>query len=116
MVNGRLACLGTLQHLESRFGGYWQLEVHTRENAEQERLSTLVRSIDAGAELMKQYRGRFMYRLPSQGMSLAAVFRRLEAAREELGIEDYGVSEATLEQIFLTFAKQQRKSDEYGPS
>jgi ATP-binding cassette subfamily A (ABC1) protein 3 len=116
MVNGRLACLGRLQHLTSRFGGCWQLEVHTKENAEQERLSALVRSLDSGAELMEQYRGRFTYRLPSQGMSLAAVFRRLEAARDAFGIEDYGVSQATLEQIFLTFAKQQRKSDEHGPS
>jgi hypothetical protein len=41
--------------------------VQKRGNAEQMSLSELVRSLDAGAELMEQYRGRFTFRLPSQG-------------------------------------------------
>jgi len=38
--------------------------------------------------------------------SLADVFRRFEAARAQLCLEDYGISQTTLEQIFNGFAEE----------
>jgi hypothetical protein len=39
-------------------------------------------------------------------LSLANVFARIEEARDTLGIQDYAVSQTSLEQVFLRFAKR----------
>ena len=42
-----------------------------------------------------------------QEVSLAEVFATVEAERERLEILDYAVSQTSLEQVFLGFAKRQ---------
>jgi hypothetical protein len=39
--------------------------------------------------------------------SLASIFGAVEAAKEELGIVEYSVSQSTLEQVFISIAKEQ---------
>lgn len=43
----------------------------------------------------------------AQEVSLAEVFATVEAERERLEILDYAVSQTSLEQVFLGFAKRQ---------
>lgn len=45
----------------------------------------------------------------SSELDLADVFRGLETNKVELEIFDYSVSQSTLEQIFLQFAKEQEE-------
>lgn len=40
-------------------------------------------------------------------MTWANVFEKLEARKSDLNIEDYSVSQTTLEQVFLNFARAQ---------
>ena len=47
--------------------------------------------------------------LPSKGVSLASVFSAVEARKKELRIIDYAVSQTSLEQVFLSFAKLQEQ-------
>ena len=42
-------------------------------------------------------------------MDLAAAFGSLELGKSEVGLSDYSVSQATLEQIFIRFAKDQEE-------
>ncbi len=44
-----------------------------------------------------------------RGFDLSAAFSLLEANKESLGILDYSISQCTLEQIFLDFAKEQEE-------
>ena len=46
------------------------------------------------------------YEVPLE-VGLAAVFRAVLAARDELGVVGFTVSQATLEDVFLSFAKEQ---------
>ena len=53
-----------------------------------------------------------MWRVPNTGgLKLAEAFRRLEAAKERLGVREYSVSQCSLEQIFMRFAKGQVEQD-----
>jgi ATP-binding cassette subfamily A (ABC1) protein 3 len=63
-----------------------------------------------GAVLMEEHQGSVTYQLPSGGLSWSAVFRQLEANKERLGIIDYSVSQTTLDQVFINFAKAQHDS------
>jgi hypothetical protein len=43
-----------------------------------------------------------------QQLSWAYVFGEIERAKNELDIEDYSVSQTSLEQVFISFARMQR--------
>lgn len=45
-----------------------------------------------------------------EGFSLAKIFKQLEDQKDALEIEDYSVSQTTLEQIFLNMTKPNIKS------
>eukprot|EP00823_Brevimastigomonas_motovehiculus_P003037 TRINITY_DN1824_c0_g1_i1.p1 TRINITY_DN1824_c0_g1~~TRINITY_DN1824_c0_g1_i1.p1 ORF type:complete len:444 (-),score=171.16 TRINITY_DN1824_c0_g1_i1:45-1184(-) len=62
----------------------------------------------ANAQLTEQHGTRIKYQI-SCDRSLADVFRVIEVHKEELGIREYSVSQTSLEQIFIDFAKQQEE-------
>ena len=110
MVNGRLACLGTSQHLKSKYGQGYLMEVKTRNLDKEVDVHEFVTSLSPGAVLDESHSGQMKYQLP-EGMQLSRLFRAIEGKKAELEIEDYSVSQTTLEQVFLTFARRQLASE-----
>lgn len=45
---------------------------------------------------------------PSDNMKWSIMFGLMETAKETLRIEDYSISQTSLEQVFLSFTKYQR--------
>lgn len=115
LVDGRLACLGTSQHLKSRYGAGYQLELQTGRPEQAEEIKAFVRGLsgegETGARLLEAHVGRFKFELAT-GVRVSAVFSALEEAKARLAIEYYSVSQTTLEQVFLNFAKRQAEADE----
>lgn len=123
MVNGGLACLGSLEHLKQKYGKGYHIEI----NANAERLPEIrdfVQELFPQAQETEYHAGRIKYliakpvsavspggssaRGAEQGsISLASIFSRIEAAKERLGIHDYLVGGASLESIFVSIAKGQ---------
>ena len=62
-----------------------------------------------GAVLLEEHVGTVTYFLPSDQLAWASVFRLLEENKEDLCIVDYSVSQTTLEQVFINFAKEQEE-------
>jgi len=128
MVNGRLACLGSSQHLKSTYGAGYQVEVRISNTDEtsQQKLRDFISTLapkgatekstadeEEGVEYLGQVKllewhgGQVRCELPGDSkLSLANVFARIEEARDTLGIQDYAVSQTSLEQVFLLFAKR----------
>jgi len=70
------------------------------------RFQAFVASAFPGAQLLEQDDAhRFKYRLPQGSQSLGEMFTLIENNRRALRIEEYSVSQTSLEQIFLQFAK-----------
>jgi len=61
----------------------------------------------AGSRLIEAQSNRLKFRIPSNIMSLGQLFTTVEKCRDALHIEEYSVSQTTLEQIFVHFAKLQ---------
>lgn len=59
-----------------------------------------------GAILEEEHMVRVKYSLPQKTVSLAHVFASLEREKSHLGLEDYSVSQSTLEQVFLSLASR----------
>lgn len=51
------------------------------------------------------------YNIPSKIIKWSEIFGMLEAAKSRLNIDDYSIGQSSLEQIFLSFTKNQRMSD-----
>ncbi|XP_078145249.1 phospholipid-transporting ATPase ABCA1b isoform X2 [Centroberyx gerrardi] len=112
MVNGRFRCLGSVQHLKNRFGdGYTIILRVAGPDPDLVPVMKFIESELPGSTLKEKHRTMLQYQLPSSLTSLAHIFSILAKNKEMLQIEDYSVTQTTLDQVFVNFAKDQ--SDDY---
>jgi len=141
LVGGRLACLGTAQHLKSRYSRGYSLEIKLNDTIPIEelvestestntpvpchsRLRPLLSSLEsiAGrAELVDWHKRLFKYQFTNKANAedvasnggaapqriLSRLFSCIEEHRRDVGIENYSLSQTTLEQVFIGFAEKQ---------
>ena len=114
MVNGQFKCLGSSQHLKNKFGegytliakvtlGETVLETEQRTHA----VMNFITNEFPGCTLKDLHRGLVMYQISSSNLSWARVFGIMERAKNDYHIEDYSVSQTSLEQVFINFARAQ---------
>uniref|UniRef100_A0A8C1ZQN3 ATP binding cassette subfamily A member 1 n=1 Tax=Cyprinus carpio TaxID=7962 RepID=A0A8C1ZQN3_CYPCA len=108
MVNGRFRCLGSVQHLKNRFGdGYTIILRVAGPDPDLQPVMKFIESELPGSTLKEKHRNMLQYQLPSSLTSLAHIFSILAKNKEFLRIEDYSVSQTTLDQVFVNFAMDQ---------
>ncbi|XP_026725285.1 ATP-binding cassette sub-family A member 1 [Trichoplusia ni] len=111
MVNGRFYCLGPLQHLKNKFSQGYTLIVKCKTGADRDtdviNINQYITENFNNARLIESYLGISTYYLSDVGLPWWKVFAVMEEARTQFPIEDYSVSQTTLEQVFLTFTRQQ---------
>nr|KAF6488606.1 ATP binding cassette subfamily A member 3 [Molossus molossus] len=118
MVQGQFKCLGSPQHLKSKFGSGYSLQAKVRSDGQQEALQEFKAFVDLtfpGSVLEDEHQGMVHYHLPGDDLSWAKVFGILEKAKEKYGVDDYSVSQISLEQVFLSFAHLQPPAEDEGP-
>lgn len=62
-------------------------------------------------EMLEQCGEFFKLRVPKEEKTIGWLFGQLEHEKHRLGIQEYNVSQTTLEQIFQNFANQSISSD-----
>lgn len=111
MVNGRFECLGSPQHLKSKFGCGYTLVVKVTagdEEAKVARLRHFVEGTFASAQLKDRHHSMLNYHIGDKTIPWSRIFGLMESQKNDLHIEDYLVSQTTLEQVFINFARTQR--------
>jgi len=113
MVNGQFKCLGPTQHLRSKFGQGFTVVVKLRRDLAEDQAYVFHRAaVHHGAHAVSAASG-----FPSRPValshhghvcSLVTLISCDGTGKSELNLEDYLVSDTTLEQIFLAFARSQR--------
>jgi len=135
MVNGEFKCLGSVQHLKNKFSQGFNLTIKVRKsNSLMSRTdfdNGLHREGDArlsisltqtladiknfvianfiGATLKEEYMGLLTYFIEKSDLKWSTMFRLMEEAKDKFNIEDYSLSQTSLEQVFLSFAKLQKE-------
>lgn len=127
MVNGRFRCLGSVQHLKNRYrgcgegsGGLLRVVAVARPGSGvpcprrfgdgytvvvraggpgPAAVQALLQQHFPGIVLRERHGGLLQYHLPARVASLATVFSLLAAHRGPCHIEDYSVSQTTLDQV-----------------
>ncbi|KAF7692268.1 hypothetical protein HF521_009878 [Silurus meridionalis] len=113
MVNGTFKCLGTIQHLKYKFGDGYVVTMKIR--AAQPGSSPDLGSAEAFMESnfprcvqREKHYNTLQYEITAS--SLARIFQLVAEHKLKLNIEDYSVSQTTLDQVFVNFAKQQSEN------
>ncbi|XP_061455423.1 phospholipid-transporting ATPase ABCA3 [Rhineura floridana] len=116
MVNGQFKCLGSPQHLKSKFGsGYTLLaKTHSDEEDNLQAFKTFVEKTFPGSVLKHEHQGMVHYHLTNKNLSWAQVFGTLEKAKEKYCVEDYSISQISLEQVFMSFTRFQHYTEDQG--
>uniref|UniRef100_W8AEW5 ATP-binding cassette sub-family A member 3 n=1 Tax=Ceratitis capitata TaxID=7213 RepID=W8AEW5_CERCA len=135
MVNGEFKCIGSTQHLKNKFSKGLILKIKVRRAADPKRPSIrsslgrgsglspthvkmqqdiivvkeFVERMFPQALLQEEYQGILTFYIPLSAIKWSSIFGLMEKNREMLNIEDYSISQTTLEEIFLEFAKYQRE-------
>ncbi|XP_072500142.1 retinal-specific phospholipid-transporting ATPase ABCA4 isoform X1 [Notamacropus eugenii] len=115
MVRGTFQCLGTIQHLKYKFGDGYIVTMKIKppkvgllpdlNPAEQFLQANFPDSIQR-----ERHYNMLQYRISSS--SLARIFQLLISNKDSLYIEEYSVTQTTLDQVFVNFAKQQTEEDD----
>uniref|UniRef100_A0A3Q3WA41 Cholesterol transporter ABCA5 n=1 Tax=Mola mola TaxID=94237 RepID=A0A3Q3WA41_MOLML len=120
MVSGQLRCIGSIQHLKGKYGRSYTLEVKLREELtglqQVALLHKEVLRIFPHAARQESFATLMVYKIPMEDVkSLAKSFSQLESAKQSFNFEEYNLSQSTLEQVFMEFAKEQEnEEDEVG--
>ncbi|XP_070811047.1 phospholipid-transporting ATPase ABCA3 [Pituophis catenifer annectens] len=114
MVNGQFKCLGSPQHLKSKFGSGYTLiaKTHCDEEGHVEDFKAFVEKTFPESVLKHEHQGMVHYHLTNKNLSWAQVFGTLEKAKEKYCIEDYSVSQISLEQVFMSFTRFQHYTED----
>nr|XP_014347243.1 PREDICTED: ATP-binding cassette sub-family A member 3 [Latimeria chalumnae] len=115
MVNGQFKCLGSPQHLKSKFGSGYTLLAKTGGDGEEADLKPFKEFIETtfpDCVLKDEHQGMVHYHLTNKNFTWAQVFGTLEKAKEKYSIEDYSVSQISLEQVFMSFARFQQYTED----
>lgn len=116
MVNGQFKCLGSIQHLKNKFGeGYTftakvAYPIDGRE-PDLVPLQTFINNTFPNSRLTDVHENMVSYHIMDTHLTWAQVFGTMERARERLHIEDYLISQTSLEQVFIYFARMQDSSE-----
>ncbi|XP_038943366.1 ABC-type organic anion transporter ABCA8 isoform X2 [Rattus norvegicus] len=108
LVSGRLRCIGSIQHLKSKFGKDYLLEMKVKTLEQVELLNTEVLRLFPQAARQERYSPLMVYKLPVEDVQpLSQAFFKLEKVKQTFDLEEYSLSQSTLEQVFLELSKEQ---------
>uniref|UniRef100_A0A670I5E3 ATP binding cassette subfamily A member 12 n=1 Tax=Podarcis muralis TaxID=64176 RepID=A0A670I5E3_PODMU len=112
MVNGSFQCLGSLQHIKSRFGKGFTVKMHLNNNSDSiEKLTEFLQLTFPNTHLKDHQLNMVEYHVPVSAGGVANIFQMLEANKEVFKIRHFSVSQTTLEEVFINFAKDQGDPD-----
>ncbi|XP_044745815.1 phospholipid-transporting ATPase ABCA3-like [Coccinella septempunctata] len=123
MVNGNFQCLGSVQHLKSKFAEGYCVTLKIRKPANSSGLehsdttaieNYMVQNFPA-AELREKHQELLTYYIKDRNITWSKLFGILEQSKGHLDIEDYSVGQASLEQVKAVFSFPLiHKAAEYG--
>ena len=106
MVGGKLKCLGSSQRLKHKFGASYEINIRCPEEKRERCILHLQGDFDSSGVVEEEHRTYFRMKV-SHGVDLSSAFRTLEDMKARGDIFEYSMSQSTLEQIFINFAKDQ---------
>ncbi|XP_048654149.1 ATP-binding cassette sub-family A member 6-like isoform X2 [Marmota marmota marmota] len=107
MVSGRLRCIGSIQHLKRKFGKDYILELKVKEPSQVPLIHTEILNLFPQAAQQERFSSLLTFKLPIADVyPLSQAFYKLETVKHNFNLEEYSLSQCTLEKVFLEFFKK----------
>jgi len=115
-IGGKLATVGAPSDLKSKFGKGYKLTITTT----QEKIPDIQRFVEENIKkptlFSQPIAGTISYSIPKKYVTLGQLFNLVEKNKKKLGILDWGISNTTLEEVFLhivdkEFYEQEKKKN-----
>ncbi|ORX42706.1 hypothetical protein BCR36DRAFT_337073 [Piromyces finnis] len=112
MIEGKIRCIGTPEHLKMKYGNTYIMDVHTKDIEKFHEEVVVGKQLFGESEYEREDKShqRVKYEVKCNSSNISKVFEIMESCREEDLFYDYSYSQTSLEQVFLNFAL---KSSEY---
>lgn len=107
MCNGRLQCLGSAEHLKSKFAQGYHIDIKPKEE-QNTRVKRFVEEHFPDSVLVEDHETNLKYQIPNEQAKLSELFARLEENLENSGISEYAIGSTTLEQVFMFLTASQQ--------
>ncbi|KYN45163.1 ATP-binding cassette sub-family A member 3 [Trachymyrmex septentrionalis] len=113
LVNGQFTAIGSCEYLKAKYGRNFILSIKIVPGYQLTNLEKIKKIINETFPTIKfkdSYLGVLKYELES-GISYSYVFEKLEKLRQRyVWITDFSVTQPSMDEVFLTLAKKQKKS------
>ncbi|XP_062936396.1 ATP-binding cassette sub-family A member 6 [Cynocephalus volans] len=112
MVSGRLRCIGPIQHLKNKLAKDYILELKVKEASRVPLVHTEILKLFPQAAQQERFSSLLAYKLPVEDVyPLSQAFHKLEAVKHKFNLEEYSLSQCTLEKVFLELFKEQEQEN-----
>jgi len=101
---GQLKCIGEQQHLKSRFGQGFKLDILS-DVVQKAKAHSFVMKLIPTAKLVTSNNAYISFQIP-KSIKLSTLFTKIETQKAQNGILSWGISQSNLEEVFLTIVKQ----------
>ena len=110
-VGGEMACLGGPRELVATHGGYLVFTLSVEPQNTDQAKAFVLTEVDAKARLSYELAGTLRFEIPrmseeGEGALMVKVFAAMERLRDLMAVRDWGLAHATLEEVFVGFARQ----------
>jgi ABC-type multidrug transport system ATPase subunit len=110
MARGELQCIGSAQHLKSKYGKGYTLTVNLLPCAEEDKTAQndqltafIVHTVSGGdGVLLSSINQTRKFLVPKNNtITISKIFKIMEMNKTQLGIREWGLSMSTLEDVFI---------------
>ncbi|KPM09114.1 ABC transporter-like protein 14, partial [Sarcoptes scabiei] len=107
MSKGSLECLGNIQHLNTKYGKGYLLEIKIKADGDVTKIKNRIKNLFPSIQFNDDQKNRLVVNVPQDEVkSLANFFETMESMiQENIGVEEYGLTQSSIEQVFIEFAK-----------
>uniref|UniRef100_A0A0N4Z6E8 ABC transporter domain-containing protein n=1 Tax=Parastrongyloides trichosuri TaxID=131310 RepID=A0A0N4Z6E8_PARTI len=106
MVYGKFKCYGSPQHIKSKYGSGYTLLIRMDESSNIDNVIETILNKFPGSTLKEEHAMQLNFELrKTKQTTWSKLFEELEELVEPLKIQDYSLSQTTLEQVFLEFSR-----------
>ncbi|WCJ35969.1 ABC transporter A family member 7 [Euphorbia peplus] len=103
-VDGGLQCIGNPKELKARYGGSYMFTMTTSSDHEEDVLK-MVKQLSPNAERTYHTSGTQKFEMPKHEVRIGDVFHAVETAKTTFPVFAWGLSDTTLEDVFIKVAK-----------
>jgi hypothetical protein len=109
MAHGFLKVIGTTMHLKAKFGDGFRLQVSFGSENEN-KVEQFMKDNFPTAQFAESKLGVKVFNVPQRSMAVSVIFDTfLHRNVAQSGVEDWGIQQSTLEQVFLKIAEESEK-------